>query len=77
MIALSPDASIFKFLIVAATAPLTLIARPAFDVNVLLFPSNVIDLLITKISFNSTSLINTTVSPSAALSIAACNDENV
>ena len=74
MIALSPDASIVRFLIVALTPPLTLIALAAVDVNVYPFPSNVIDLLITKISFNSTFLLNVTVSPSCAASIALCND---
>ena len=56
MIALSPDASIVKSLIVATTPPLTLIALAAVDVNVCPFPSNVIDLLITKISLNERSL---------------------
>ena len=71
LIPLSPLQSIFKFLIVTVRVPLTLIARPADDVSVLLLPSKVIDLSITKMSLYVKSLTNVTVSPSSAAAIAS------
>ena len=71
LIPLSPLQLIFKFLIVTVRVPLTLIARPAVDVSVLLLPSKIIDLSINKMSLYVKSLTNVTVSPSSAAAIAS------